>query len=66
MFAPHTEDDAIVFFKYYDPEAQILRFLCYVFVKPIDTIGSVTSHLNQLLGFSPDQVKHRSPFLPSA
>ncbi|ELR18996.1 Ubiquitin carboxylterminal hydrolase domain containing protein [Acanthamoeba castellanii str. Neff] len=55
LFAPHTDDDAIMFFKYYDPEAQLLRLVCYKFVKVSDKIGSVIPHLNQLLGFPSDQ-----------
>jgi hypothetical protein len=56
LFAPHTDDDAIIFFKYYDPEVQLLRLVCYKFVKVYDKIGSVIPHLNQLLGFPSHQV----------
>jgi ubiquitin carboxyl-terminal hydrolase 7 len=54
LFAPHTPEDAIVFFKYYDPDAETLRFLAYLFVKVKDKISSVASELNKRLGFPED------------
>lgn len=63
LFAPHTNEDAIIFFKYYDPESQTLRFLDYRFVKVADPIGSVIPHLSHLLGFSRDQVSSPFPFM---
>jgi ubiquitin carboxyl-terminal hydrolase 7 len=47
---------ALIFFKYYDPEAEEkLRFVCSLFVKISDRIASVLPHLRRALGFQPEQ-----------
>jgi hypothetical protein len=47
---------ALIFFKYYDPEAEEkLRFVCSLFVKIADPIASVLPHLRRALATGPEQ-----------
>lgn len=50
LFPPHTAEDAIMFFKFYDPQAESLRFLTYLFVKVNSKISSVAAELNKIIG----------------
>jgi ubiquitin carboxyl-terminal hydrolase 7 len=48
--------EALLFFKYYDPEAEEkLRFVCSLVVKIADPIASVLPHLRRALGSGPEQ-----------
>jgi hypothetical protein len=55
VFPPHTRGDALIFFKYYDHEAEELRFVCPLVVKIADPIASVLPHLKQALGLKPKE-----------
>jgi hypothetical protein len=55
MSPPLTSKDALIFFKYYDPEEEELHFVCPLIVKIADPIASVLPHVKQEIGLKPKQ-----------
>ncbi|XP_074565109.1 ubiquitin C-terminal hydrolase 13-like [Curcuma longa] len=48
-----TKEDILLFFKFYDPEKEELRYVGRLFVKALGKPADILSKLNEMAGFSP-------------
>ncbi|XP_059435347.1 ubiquitin C-terminal hydrolase 12-like isoform X3 [Corylus avellana] len=50
-----TKDDILLFFKYYDPLKEVLRYVGRLFVKGSGKPAEILIKLNEMAGFGPDE-----------
>ncbi|XP_062173883.1 ubiquitin C-terminal hydrolase 12-like isoform X3 [Alnus glutinosa] len=50
-----TKDDILLFFKYYDPPKEVLRFVGRLFVKGSGKPAETLTKLNEMAGLGPDE-----------